>query len=65
MVATLGRSVYAKFGGYYPEGLKVKVVCIDMINDRIRIKMANRNMPIRMSFKSKDLIIDVKWIQIN
>jgi hypothetical protein len=62
--ATLRRSVYTKFGGYYPKGARVEVDNIDMVNDRISIKKPNYEGPIRISLKSKDLILDVKWKQI-
>ena len=64
-IATLKRSVYTKFGGYYPKGAKVCVDSIDLINDRISIKKINYDGPIRIVLKSKDLTIDVKWMQLN
>jgi hypothetical protein len=63
-IATLRRSVYTKFGGYYPKGSQVEVVAADVINDRITIKKPNYNGPIVISLKTKDLIFDVKWERI-
>jgi hypothetical protein len=63
--ATLRRSVYTKFGGYYPKGSKVWVDTIDLVNDRISIKKIDYDGPIRISLKTKDLIINVKWMQLN
>lgn len=62
--ATLRRSVYTKFGGYYPKGAKVEVDTIDMANDRVSIKKLNYEGPIRVSLKPKDLIFNIKWKQI-
>lgn len=62
--ATLKRSVYTKFGGYYSRGAKVEVDTIDMANDRISIKKRNYDGPIRINLKTKDLIIDVKWKEL-
>jgi hypothetical protein len=62
--ATLRRSVYTKFGGYYPKGATVVVDTIDMTNDRISIKKPKYDGPIRISLKAKDLIFKVKWKQL-
>lgn len=63
-IATLKRSVYTKFGGYYSKGAKVWVDSIDLTNDSMMIKKVNYDGPIRTALKSKDLIIDVRWMQL-
>jgi hypothetical protein len=62
--ATLRRSVYTKFGGYYSKGATVEVVSANVINDSITIKTPNYDGPIVISLKAKDLIFDVKWKEI-
>jgi hypothetical protein len=63
-IATLRRSVYTKFGGYYPKGAEVEVDTIDIANDRISIKKPNYNGPIRISLKAKDLILNIEWERV-
>ena len=63
-IATLRRSVYTKFGGYYAKGAKVWVDAIDLANDMVSIKKVNYEGPIRISLKSRDLIFDVKWKEV-
>lgn len=63
-IATLRRSVYTKFGGYYAKGAKVCVDAIDLVNDTVSIKKVNYEGPIRISLKSRDLIFDVKWKEV-
>ena len=63
-IATLRRSVYTKFGGYYAKGAKVWVDTIDLANDTVSIKKVNYEGPIRISLKTRDLIINVKWTQL-
>lgn len=64
-IAILKRSVYTKFGGYYPKGALVEVDRIDVTNDRISIKKINYEGPLRVSVKAKDLILDIKWTSLN
>lgn len=63
-IATLRRSVYTKFGGYYAKGAKVWVDIIDLANDTVSIKKVNYEGPIRISLKPRDLIFDVKWKEV-
>lgn len=63
-IATLRRSVYTKFGGYYAKGAKVYIDAINITSDSIMIKKVNYDGPIRTALKSKDLTIDVIWMQL-